>query len=285
MMRLACCFAAVMTHFFISMNSSAFGSTCGSWEHNDRESEFAGEPFGTVGFVRGSHYFVLPRGRCINLTDTSGMLKFAINHNGAVDSQPTFASIHVALVKIGGNDPQQQYLFRNAGNWVKDRSGIQYSSNHLVPHSEFDSGLQGGQPEFDSRYRDDVGRTWSDGVATETSPPLSFQSWSYRSTFSTKAELLEAVARKQISLKAQNYLVSFKSRAVVAGGSAGTLPGFTFNAGGYDCAFIRVSGTSNQPDMAGEYMLNLRSGSQCENVISGFTSLGSLFDILPWRWR
>ncbi|WP_457492377.1 hypothetical protein [Tardiphaga sp. P5_C7] len=260
--------------------TSAIGSTCGRWDAVKQDREFAVEPYGTVGFVRGGRYVILPRGRCINLTDASGSLRFVINHNGAPETQPTFASIHVALVKVGGSDPQQQYLYRNGGVWAKDRSGLQYSSSHLAPHSDFDGALRGNQSDFDKQYIDDVGRTWNDTIETETMPVLRFQSWSYRSNFSTKEELAEAVKRNQISLRSQNYLVSFKSRTPAAGEGVGSLPGFNFNSSGYDCAFVRVTGTSNQPELAGEYMLNLSVNRQCESIISGFTSLNSTWSIL-----
>jgi hypothetical protein len=249
--------------------TSASASECGRWERNERATQFSAEPFGTLAFVRGTSYFVLGRSRCTNL-DTSA-LTFAVNHGNSADSQPSFLSAHVALVRVGGTTPDKQYLFRSPGYWNRDRSGIPYRSLHQRSHEEFNGDLMGEQAAFDRRYGDDTGRQWNDSVDTESTPVLRFQSWSYRSTFSTKDELLEAVRKKQISLATQNYLIGYKARGA---GGAGSPPTFTVNASGYDCLLVRVAGTSNYSDIDGEYMLNLNSNSPCKDILRGFTSMG-----------
>jgi hypothetical protein len=272
--------AGIIIALAVWNHSEVLASTCGRWERVDSERQFAAEAFGTVAFIRGGNYFILTRDRCINL-DTSGQLYFVINHNGTVEAQPSFVSVHTALVKIGGTNPDKQYLYRNAGYWNKDKSGVRYSSTHQMSDAGFNADLNGDQNAFDGRYRDDVGRTWNDSVNTTTSPPLTFQSWNYRSTFSTKQELAAAVQQKTIGLATQNYLVSFKGRGSgAATGDAGSLPGFSVTTSGYDCLFIRVSGTSNMPEIGGEYMVHLKSGKSCDSVISGFTSLRSWWAFL-----
>ncbi|KJC48136.1 hypothetical protein UP09_08915 [Bradyrhizobium sp. LTSP885] len=205
-------------------------------------------------------------------------MTFAVNHVGATDSQPSFVSVHVALVRVGGNVPDKQYLFRSPGYWNRDKSGIAYRSLHQRTHEDFNRDLNGEQSEFDKRYVDDTGRTWNDSVDTETTPALRFQTWNYRTTFVTKDELLDALRKKQISLATQNYLIGYKARS--SGGASNALPTFTVNANGYDCLFIRTAGTSNYADIDGEYMLNLNSRSPCKDIISGFTSISGWWNIL-----
>lgn len=257
------------------LTTGASASECGSWEKIERVPQFTAEPFGTLAFVRGPNYFILGRGRCTNL-DTSA-LTFAVNHSSGPDSQPTFASAHVALIRVGGNTPDKQYLFRSTGYWNRDKSGIAYRSLHNRSHEEFNSDLTGDQAAFDKRYTDDTGRTWNDSVDTETTPPLRFQSWNYRLTFTTKEELIDALRKKQISLATQNYLISYKARTT--GGTTGAIPTFTVNASGYDCLFVRVAGTSNYSDVDGEYMINLNKRSNCKDVVLGFTALGGWFKL------
>jgi hypothetical protein len=267
--------AGIVIALAVWNHSEVLASTCGRWDRVDSERKFAVEPFGTLAFVRGANYFILTRDQCINL-DASGQLYFAINHNGTPEVQPSFVSVHTALVKIGGANPDTQYLYRNTGYWNKDKSGLRYSSTHRMSDASFNADLNGDPTAFDGRYHDDVGRTWNDSVNTTTTPPLTFQSWNYRSTFSTKQELADAVRQKTIGLATQNYLVSFKARGPAAAtADAGSPPGFSVNTSGYDCLFIRVSGTSNMPEIRGGYMVHLRSGKSCDNVISGFTSLSS----------
>lgn len=257
--------------------NAALASDCAGWERNEHNDQFAAEPFGTLAFVRGPNYFVLARNRCTNL-DTPA-LTFAINHNGAADSQPSFVSAHVALVKVGGNAPDKQYLYRSPGYWNRDKTGVAYRSVHRRSHEDFNRDLNGDQADFDNRYTDDTGRSWNDSIDTETTPALHFQSWNYRSTFLTKDELLEALRRKQISLTTQNYLVSYKARS--PGGAAGSLPTFTVNATGYDCLFVRLAGTSNYSDIDGEYLLNLNTHSSCKDIVSGFTAISGWWN--PFR--
>lgn len=259
----------------IFLTSGAEASECGRWEKNLRGAEFSAEPFGTLAFTRGSSYFVLGRNRCTSL-DTSA-LTFTVNHANSPDAQPSFLSAHVALVRVEGNTPDKQYLYRSPGYWNRDRSGIQYRSLHQQSHEEFNNDLMGEQAAFDRRYGDDTGRQWSDSVSTETTPALQFQSWNYRSTFLIKDELLEALRRKQISVATQNYLISYKARA--AGGPGGSPPTFTVNASGYDCLLVRVAGTSNYSDIDGEYMINLNVNSRCKDILRGFTSIGGWWNI------
>jgi hypothetical protein len=253
----------------------ASASECGRWEKNERADEFSAEPFGTLAFIRGQSYFVLGRNRCTNL-DTSALI-FAVNHSSAPDSQPTFVSAHVALVRVGGTTPDKQYLFRSPGYWNRDKSGIAYRSLHNQSHEQFNSDLTGDQTAFDRRYTDDTGRTWNDSVDTESASPLRFQSWNYRSTFTTKDELIDALRKKQISVATQNYLISYKARTT--GGPAGAIPTFTVNASGYDCLFVRVAGTSNYSEVDGEYMINLNRRSNCKDIVLGFTALGGWFKL------
>jgi hypothetical protein len=248
----------------------AFASSCGTWDKRESARDFASDSTGTLALVQDSRYFVLGRDKCVNFV--FGDLYFQINHNGASVTQPTFVSVHVALIKIGGKTADRLHLYRSTGPWNKDRSGVQYNSDHRVAHETFNQQIIGDQASFNQIYRDDVGRTWHDSVDTNAPSPLRFETWNYRNTFSVRQDLTDAIRRGEISVSAQNYLVSFTSRAKTESRTdIGSPPDFTVRAGGYDCAVIRVSGTSMLPEFDGEYMINQSRNTVCDPLISGFT--------------
>jgi hypothetical protein len=261
--------ASLVLFYLLGMLPS-YASTCGTWDKREGASDFAAEPTGTLALLQDSRYFVLGRDKCVSFV--FGDLHFQINHNGASVTQPTFVSVHVALIKVGSQSTDQVHLYRSPGQWNKDRSGVRYNSDHRVAHDTFAQQILGDQASFNQIYHDDVGRTWQDSVDTTTTPPLRFESWNYGSTFSVRRDLTDAIKRGEISVLAQNYLVSFTSRAKTDGRpDIGSPPDFTIGAGGYDCAVIRVAGTSMLPEFNGEYMINQGRSAACDPLVSGFT--------------
>jgi hypothetical protein len=264
---------------FLGLSSNADASSCGTWERIERASQFATEKVGTLALVQDSKFIVLGRGTCVNLRQPVD-LYFNINHNNASTEQPTFVSIHVALIKVGARLADSEFLYRNGSYWKKDRSGLKYSSIHQTPHNVFEQQLNGQQADFDKTYVDEAGRTWNDGVQTNTTPPLLFETWPSRRNFSVRQEVRSAIDAGSISAVAQNYLVSFVPRVANPDvpPTLGSPPDFSVSATGYDCVFVRITGTSAFPEMAGEYMINFRSNATCDSLLTGFSgrSLWSL---------
>jgi hypothetical protein len=260
----------------------SFAASCGTWDKMESARDFAAEPTGTLALVQDSRYYVLGRGECVKFT--FGDLYFQINHNGASVTQPTFVSVHIALIKVGGKSADQLHLYRSPGPWNKDHSGVKYNSDHQVSHDTFNQQITGDQTSFNQVYHDDVGRTWHDSVDTTTAPPLRFESWNYGSTFSVRQDLREAIRRGEISVLAQDYLVSFTSRAKTDGRpDIGSPPDFTVRTAGYDCAVIRIAGTSMLPEFNGEYMINQGRNTACDPLVSGFTGR-TLLSVLFGQW-
>lgn len=253
---------------FVSPNASAM-SSCGSWDTIlDRES-FSAQPFGTLALVQRSQHFVFGRNRCVNLNEPPRSLTFNISHSEAIGDRPTFLSVHVALISVSPA-ADRQYLYRNGSYWRNDKSGARYRSSHDLPHPEFNRALSGDRNTFDSVFMDrESGRVWTDAVETRTQPPTHYDSWTNRSTFEVRNELLNAVKQGTIGVKTQNYLISFASRKATAG--AGAPPDFQVGVGGYDCALIRIGATAEFGDADGEYMLNFRQNQVCDTIVSGFS--------------
>ena len=253
----------------------SIASSCGTWDRKDNATAFAARPTGTLALVDSSGYYTLARGTCVNYRNF-GDLYFQINHNNASVTQPTFVSVHVALVKFksGANafaTADQQYLYRNTGAWNKDRSGLRYKSAHQTPHATFNQQLLGDQATFNQQYHDDANRTWHDSVDTDTSQRLRFETWNYGKTFSVRQELANAIQRGDVSVFTQNYLLSFTSRAKTdQAPDLGSPPDFTVAGRGYDCGIIRIAGTSILPEFDGEYMINRRGNTACDPLLSGF---------------
>ena len=244
-------------------------SSCGGWRGSDEPKAFAAREFGTVAQrdARGK-LLVLNRGSCVLFNGPAANLQFVINHAHAAETQPSFVTVHVVLLKEGG-EQGGTYLYRNSGQWVQDQD--EYAKNHTEKAGDFARIVSEGRDRFNAVFNNGA-QVWHDGVAARRKLAPVQETWDRTPAFMPRKEILAAADKAVIGVRTQNYLLRFDMKT--RDGDPGTPPTFGVNASAADCVYIRISGADNAaPAIDGEYMINRHNNATCNAIVDGFTSV------------
>lgn len=252
----------------------------------DSAKDFAVENSGSLALNFAGKYYVLRRDRCTKFSSINTRLHFYVNHiNLTADSEKAFLAVHAAL--LNPSDLRNViYLFRNAKasqrDWNEDgQSGEDYSSLHDVSHSQFNSDINNlSKNQFDSKYRNGS-RKWNDSI---TNAESSYDTWSTKSNFLVRDDLINATTSGRGGLRVQDYLISFITGKSDRDEPLKYAPDFSMEAGGAKCILLRISGSGNiSAIVTGEYVVALNGTETCDSTISQLRGIGFLEWIFGYR--